>query len=96
MRVENVTGAGWAVDDEEYNKRRAPRGVGSTIQSIGPSPTLTPQTQSSWVNSLSISESPTMTPQTPSIIDQVRFDLVERNKLTFDTLLRSLQSLVLL
>ena len=77
MRVENVTGAGWAVDDEEYNKRRAPRGVGSTIQSISQSPTLTPQTQSSWVNSLCISESPTMTPQTPSIIDQVRFDLVK-------------------
>ena len=77
MRVENVTGAGWAVDDEEYNKRRAPRGVGSTIQSISQSPTLTPQSQSSWVNSLNISESPTMTPQTPSIIDQVRFDLVK-------------------
>ena len=58
MRVENVKGAVWTVDDEEYYKRRPPRGVGSNA-----SPSSANQ---------SIGQSPTLTPQTPSIIDQVR------------------------
>ena len=58
MRVENVKGAVWTVDDEEYYKRRPPRGVGSNA-----SPSAANQ---------SIGQSPTLTPQTPSIIDQVR------------------------
>ena len=56
MRVENVKGAVWTVDDEEYYKRRPPRGVGSNA-----SPS----------SNQSIGQSPTLTPQTPSIIDQV-------------------------
>jgi hypothetical protein len=56
MRVENVKGAVWTVDDEEYYKRRPPRGVGSA-SSPGSNSNL---------------QSPTLTPQTPSIIDQVR------------------------
>merc|ERR1711971_898570 len=55
MRVENVKGAVWTVDDEEYYKRRPPRGVGSNA-----SPS----------SNQSIGQSPTLTPQTPSIIDQ--------------------------
>ena len=58
MRVENVKGAVWTVDDEEYYKRRPPRGVGSNA-----SPSSANQ---------SIGQSPTLTPQTPSIIDQVK------------------------
>jgi hypothetical protein len=49
MRVENIKGAVWTVDDEEYYKRRPRRGVASTAlsnQSIGQSSTLTPQTPS--------------------------------------------------
>ena len=57
MRVENVKNAVWIVDDEEYYKRRAPRGV-----SANASPSS---------NQL-IGQSPTLTPQTPSIIDQVK------------------------
>ena len=56
MRVENVKGAVWTVDDEEYYKRRPPRGVGSN---------------DSPSSNQSIGQSPTLTPQTPSIIDQV-------------------------
>ena len=56
MRVENVKGAVWTVDDEEYYKRRPPRGVGSNA---------------SPGSNQSIGQSPTLTPQTPSIIDQV-------------------------
>merc|ERR1711971_776214 len=48
-------GAVWTVDDEEYYKRRPPRGVGSNA-----SPSA----------NQSIGQSPTLTPQTPSIIDQ--------------------------
>lgn len=54
MRVENVKGAVWTVDDEEYYRRRPPRGVGAS-----PSP-----------GSGGSLQSPTLTPQTPSIIDQ--------------------------
>ena len=57
VRVENVKGSVWTIDDEEYQKRRVPRGVGSN----------TPQTPNR-----SIDQSPTLTPQTISIIDQVR------------------------
>ena len=57
MRVENVKNAVWIVDDEEYYKRRAPRGVSSNA-----SPS----------SNQSIGQSPTLTPQTPSIIDQVK------------------------
>ena len=57
MRVENVKGAVWTVDDEEYYKRRPPRGVGSNA-----SPS----------SNQSIGQSPTLTPQNPSIIDQVK------------------------
>ena len=47
MRVENVKGAVWTVDDEEYYKRRPPRGVGaSPSPGSNQSPTLTPQTPS--------------------------------------------------
>ena len=47
MRVENVKGAVWTVDDEEYYKRRPPRGVGaSPSPNTNQSPTLTPQTPS--------------------------------------------------
>ena len=56
MRVENVKGAVWTVDDEEYYKRRPPRGVGSNA-----SPS----------SNQSIGQLPTLIPQTPSIIDQV-------------------------
>ena len=56
MRVENVKNAVWICDDEEYYKRRAPRGVGS---------------HASPSSNQSISQSPTFTPQTPSFIDQV-------------------------
>ena len=64
MRVENITGAlaGWTVDDEEYYKRRPPRGVGSNSLSG---------------SSQSIDQSPTLTPKISSIIDQVRnFQLI--------------------
>ena len=57
MRVENVKNAVWIVDDEEYYKRRAPRGVSSNA-----SPS----------SNQSIGQSPSLTPQTPSIIDQVK------------------------
>ena len=56
IRVENIKGAVWTIDDEEYYKRRPPRGVGSNA-----SPS----------SNQSIGQSPTLTPQTPSIIDQV-------------------------
>ena len=47
MRVENVKGAVWTVDDEEYYKRRPPRGVGASASpNTNQSPTLTPQTPS--------------------------------------------------
>ena len=47
MRVENVKGAVWTVDDEEYYKRRPPRGVGASASpGSNQSPTLTPQTPS--------------------------------------------------
>ena len=51
MRVENIKGAVWTIDDEEYYKRRPRRGVASTVlprsnQSIGQPSTLTPQTPS--------------------------------------------------
>ena len=47
MRVENVKGAVWTVDDEEYYKRRPPRGVGASASpQSNQSPTLTPQTPS--------------------------------------------------
>ena len=57
MRVENVKNAVWALDDKEYCKRRAPRGVGSNASPI---------------SNQSIGQSPTLTPQTPSIVDQVK------------------------
>jgi len=50
-----VKGSVWTIDDEEYQKRRVPRGVGSNA----------PQTPNR-----SIDQSPTLTPQTISIIDQ--------------------------
>ena len=56
-RVEDVKGSVWTVDDEEYYKKRPPRGVGSNG-----SPSY----------NQSLGQSPTLTPQTPSIIDQVR------------------------
>jgi len=56
-RVEDVKGSVWTVDDEEYYKKRPPRGVGSNG-----SPSY----------SQSLGQSPTLTPQTPSIIEQVR------------------------
>ena len=43
MRVENVKGAVWTVDDNEYYRRRPARG---TSASASASPTLTPQTPS--------------------------------------------------
>ena len=47
MRVENIKGAVWTVDDEEYYKRRPRRGVASTaLPRSNQSSTLTPQTQS--------------------------------------------------
>ena len=65
MRVENVKGAVWTVDDDEYFKRRPPRGVGSETERSG-SVTPTPLGGSSGLQS----PPPTLTPQTPSIIDQ--------------------------
>ena len=65
MRVENVKGAVWTVDDDEYFRRRPPRGVGSeTERSDSGSVTPTPP------SGLATSPPPTLTPQTPSIIDQ--------------------------
>jgi len=47
VRVENVKNSVWTVDDEEYYKRRPPRGVGaSPSPGSNQSPTLTPQTPS--------------------------------------------------
>ena len=47
MRVENVKGAVWTVDDDEYHRRRPPRGVQSSgTSSATASPTLTPQAPS--------------------------------------------------
>ncbi|TRY70197.1 hypothetical protein TCAL_01203, partial [Tigriopus californicus] len=51
MRVENVKGAVWTVDDDEYHKRRPPRGVQSS--SAASSPTLTPSGPSLLDRSLS-------------------------------------------
>ena len=50
-RVEDVKGSVWTVDDEEYYKKRPPRGVDSTVspssdQTIGQTTTFTPKTQS--------------------------------------------------
>ena len=56
MRVENVKNAVWICDDEEYYKRRAPRGVGS---------------HASPSSNQSIGQLSTLTPHTPSFIDQV-------------------------
>lgn len=53
MRVENVKGAVWTVDDDEYHRRRPPRGVQSNTPSASNSPTLTPQTPSLLDQSLS-------------------------------------------
>ena len=69
MRIENVKGAVWTVDDEEYYKRRPPRGVGSNA-----SPN----------SNQSIGQSPTLTPQTPSIIDQVKGIVNKQNFQYFD------------
>ena len=67
MRVENVKGAVWTVDDDEYFKRRPPRGVGSDTERSGSgSVTPTPLGSCSGMQS----PPPTLTPQTPSIIDQ--------------------------
>ena len=42
-----MKGAVWTVDDEEYYKRRPPRGVGASASpNTNQSPTLTPQTPS--------------------------------------------------
>ena len=42
-----MKGAVWTVDDEEYYKRRPPRGVGASASpQSNQSPTLTPQTPS--------------------------------------------------
>ena len=65
MRVENVKGAVWTVDDDEYFRRRPPRGVGSENERSG-SVTPTPLGSHSGLQS----PPPTLTPQTPSIIDQ--------------------------
>ena len=47
MRVENVKNSVWTVDDEEYYKRRTPRGVGpSPTPGSNQSPTLTPHAPS--------------------------------------------------
>ena len=47
MRVENVKNSVWTVDDEEYYKRRTPRGVGpSPSPGSNQSPTLTPHAPS--------------------------------------------------
>ena len=54
MRVENVKGAVWTVDDDEYHRRRPPRGVQSAASQAGSPATA----------------SPTLTPQAPSLIDQ--------------------------
>ena len=55
MRVENVKVAVCTVDDEEYHRRRPPRGVQSST-SGGPG--------------TGASNSPTLTPQAPSLLDQ--------------------------
>jgi hypothetical protein len=57
IRVENIKGAVWTIDNEEYYKRRPPRGVGLNASSS---------------SNQSISQYPSLTPQTPSNIDQVR------------------------
>ena len=56
-RVEDVKGSVWTVDDEEYYKKRPPRGVDSPV-STGSDPTIGQQT--------------TFTPKTQSIINQVK------------------------
>ena len=66
MRVENVKGAVWTVDDDEYFRRRPPRGVGSETERSSGSVTPTPLGSTSGLQS----PPPTLTPQTPSIIDQ--------------------------
>jgi len=43
MRVENVKGAVWTVDDNEYYRRRPARGSSASASA---SPTMTPQTPS--------------------------------------------------
>ena len=50
-RVEDVKGSVWTVDDEEYYKKRPPRGVDSPVSTssdptIGQPTTFTPKTQS--------------------------------------------------
>ena len=62
VRVENVKGSVWTIDDEEYQKRRVPRGNGSNTLVIPNNPN----------RSIGSIESPTLTPQNMSIIDQMR------------------------
>ena len=38
VRVENVKGSVWTIDDEEYQKRRVPRGTGSNTLVIPNNP----------------------------------------------------------
>ena len=63
VRVEDVKNSVWTVDDEEYQKRRAPRGNVSNTLAIPNNPNRSVG---------SIEQSPTLTPQTMSIIDQMR------------------------
>ena len=60
MRVENVKGAVWTVDDEEYHRRRPPRGVQSQQD--------TPPTPSNA--GINLNSSPSLTPAAPSFLDQ--------------------------
>ena len=63
VRVENVKGSVWTIDDEEYQKRRVPRGNGSNTLVIPNNPNRSVG---------SIEQSTTLKPQTMSIIDQMR------------------------